>query len=151
MSRETDFVDLLNKEMYELKIATLEAKLAESEKERKHLKDWLDNEILTSIDHESYYATINEYEEEVKKLKQQLAEKEKELNKRIFYSNYTDDDMVWFAIEQLEKVKEDILNYEDIYYQFLESGSKVPVFCVENYRVRQPIDNQIAELKKEMK
>lgn len=61
------------------KIKELEEKLAESEKQRKHLKDWLDDEILTSVDHESYYATINEYEEEVKKLKQQLAEKEQEL------------------------------------------------------------------------
>ena len=35
MSKESDFVDLLNKEMYELKIANLEAKLAEKEKENK--------------------------------------------------------------------------------------------------------------------
>lgn len=55
-------------------IADLESKLAESEKQGQHLKDWLDNEILTSVDSESYYATINEYEEEVKKLKQQLAD-----------------------------------------------------------------------------
>ena len=60
-------------------ITDLEAKLAESEKQRQHLKDWLDNEILTSVDHESYYATINEYEEEVKKLKQQLAEKDADI------------------------------------------------------------------------
>ena len=58
-------------------VADIESKLAESEKQRQHLKDWLDNEILTSVDNETYYATINEYEEEVKKLKQQLAEKEK--------------------------------------------------------------------------
>ena len=61
------------------KISDLEAKLEESEKQRQHLKDWLDNEILTSVDNESYYATINEYEEEVKKLKQQLDEKDKEI------------------------------------------------------------------------
>ena len=67
------------------KIADLEAKLAESEKQRQHLKDWLDDEILTSVDHESYYATINEYEEEVKKLKQQLAEKDKEIKELLNY------------------------------------------------------------------
>lgn len=61
------------------KISDLEARLAESEKQRQHLKDWLDNEILTSVDSESYYATINEYEEEVKKLKQRLEESESEL------------------------------------------------------------------------
>ena len=66
---------LLNQQ--DQRIKELEAKLAESEKQRQHLKDWLDNELLTSVDNESYYATINEYEEEVKKLKQQLAEKEK--------------------------------------------------------------------------
>ena len=61
------------------KISDLEAKLAESEKQRQHLKDWLDNEILTSVDNESYYATINEYEEEVKELKQQLEEKDADI------------------------------------------------------------------------
>ena len=61
------------------KISDLEAKLAESEKQRQHLKDWLDDEILTSVDNESYYATINEYEEEVKKLKQQLEEKDTDI------------------------------------------------------------------------
>ena len=65
------------------RIADLEAKLAESEKQRQHLKDWLDNEILTSVDNESYYATINEYEEEVKQLKQQLHELPKKIVEEI--------------------------------------------------------------------
>ena len=72
---EKNVLDIMNGQNE--RIAELEAKLAESEKQRQHLKDWLDNELLTSVDNESYYATINEYEEEVKKLKQQLAEKEK--------------------------------------------------------------------------
>ena len=55
------------------------------------------------------------------------------------------------AIEQLEKAKEKILSYEEIYYQFLESGAKVPVVCLENFRVKQTIDNQINELKGEKK
>ena len=110
------------------KISDLEAKLAESEKQRQHLKDWLDNEILTSVDSESYYATINEYEEEVKKLKQRLEESESELvlakntsintNKmEILHLQIEneelkqqlaekDQDKISFAIEQLEKVKD---------------------------------------------
>lgn len=111
-------------------------------------------------------------------LKQQLAEKEKEieqlkkfddLNKTFFNLFRTafkepdkvddlfntlktiqekqDQDKISFCIEQLEKVKEKILSYEEIYYQFLENGAKIPVFCVENFRVRQNIDNQIKELK----
>ena len=174
----SDICSLLNKQ--ENRIAELEAKLAESEKQRQHLKDWLDNEILTSVDNESYYATINEYEEEVKKLKQQLAEKEKEieqlkkfddLNRNFFalfrtafkVPNKVDDlfntlkttqekhnqDKISFAVEQLEKVKEKILSYENVYYQFLESGAKIPVVCLENFRVKQTIDNQIKELKGE--
>jgi hypothetical protein len=59
-------------------------------------------------------------------------------------------DKISFAFEQLEKVKEKILSYEKIYYQFLENGAKIPVFCVENFRVRQNINNQIKQLK-EMK
>ena len=77
----SDICSLLNKQ--ENRIAELEAKLAESEKQRQHLKDWLDNEILTSVDNESYYATINEYEEEVKKLKQQLHDLPKKKIKNI--------------------------------------------------------------------
>ena len=59
----------------------------------------------------------------------------------------TNQDKISFAIDELEKVKEKILSYEEIYYQFLENGAKIPVFCVENFRVRQNIDNQIKQLK----
>ena len=52
------------------------------------------------------------------------------------------------AISELEKSKEKILSYEEIYYQFLESGAKVPVVCLESFRVKQTIDSQIEELKK---
>lgn len=112
-------------------------------------------------------------------LQSQLAEKEKEIEKIlkenerlcIKYNVYTygdkiEQDKIYAvsgealeflineqnqkAIEQLEKVKKKILSYEEIYYQILESGAKIPVFCVENFRVRQTIDNQIKQLK-EMK
>ena len=134
-------------------ISELNDKLAESEKERKHLKDWLDNEILTSIDHESYYATINEYEEEVKKLKQQLAEKDEELknlalahfesatNKPVLTTTQIiNQDKIKFAIGQLEKVKE--LAEKDFN---LDKGN------LSLARILDKIDNQIEELKKEMK
>lgn len=115
---------------------------------------------------------------ENEQLKEQLAEKDKEieqlkkfddLNKTFFELFRTafkepdkvDDlfntlktiqekhnqDKISFAVEQLEKVKEKILSYENVYYQFLESGAKVPVVCLENFRVKQTIDNQIKQLK----
>ena len=74
-----DYCYICNEFYMRKQISDLEAKLEESEKKRKHLKDWLDNEILTSVDHETYYSTIDEYEKEIEQLKQQLAEKEKEL------------------------------------------------------------------------
>lgn len=58
-------------------------------------------------------------------------------------------DKIEFAIEKLEKVKDKILSYEEIYYQVLRNGAAIPVFCVENFRVRRNIDQQIEELKKE--
>ena len=71
------------------------------------------------------------------------------LKTQMLHENWKDK--ISFAIAELEKVKKKILSYEEIYYQFLESGAKIPVVCVENFRVRQYIDNQIEELKKEMK
>ena len=114
---------------------------------------------------------ISDFYKEHKVLKQQLAEKEKQcreckhLNKKIelnikhklMYENgqlekqlaEKEKDKISFALEQLEKVKEKILSYEEIYYQFSENGAKIPVFCVENFRVRQNIDNQIKTLRGE--
>lgn len=73
MSREGDFVDLLTKEMYELKIANIEAKLAEWESDSN--------------------ATLNEYraiKHENKQLKQQLAEKDQAIeNWRTMYESVT--------------------------------------------------------------
>ena len=140
---------------------------------------------IKELEEENKKANINNYladywlaEKEKQQLKQQLAEKDKEieqlkkfddLNKTFFElfrtafkePNKVDDlfntlktiqekqdqDKISFTIEQLEKVKEKILSYEEIYYQFLESGAKVPVVCLENFRVKQTIDNQIKQLK----
>lgn len=102
------------------KVADLETKLAEKDQEL--------NDICQNYDFQ-----INDFSREIHRLKQ----REKVL----------EQDKISFCIEQLEKVKEKILSYEEIYYQFLESGAKVPVFCLENFRVRQTIDNQIKKLK----
>lgn len=77
MSKESDFVDLLNKEMYELKIANLEAKLAESEEEHELLIYQFEEEtekLRKQIKQES--DARKRFVEEVKNLKQQLAEKD---------------------------------------------------------------------------
>ena len=125
-------------------------------KEVKHIHKVGDNTFLF----ETYEKPLRT---QIEKLKQQLAEKDKEIEK------YRNANMIVVggrsqgkkhlmeikikelqnqkAIEQLEKAKEKILSYEEIYYQFLESGAKVPVVCLENFRVKQTIDNQINELK----
>ena len=140
------------------KISDLEAKLAESEKQRQHLKDWLDNEILTSVDNESYYATINEYEEEVKKLKQQLEEKDEEIERLNLEFETQEDwqekwqklydetcnltqDKISFAVEQLEKVKNYMITYEKDMF-----GAN---YLMNSGYVLEFIDNQIKELKGE--
>lgn len=143
-------------------ISDLEAKLAESEKELNRYA-----ELFGMKDKDFYVVEKTEYEKMkqgakdiVMQLKQQLAEKEKEI-KNLVLAHFENDankpvlttteiinqDKISFAVEQLEKAKEKILSYEEIYYQFLENGAKIPVFCVENFRVRQNIDNQIKQLK----
>lgn len=157
-------------------IEDLQNELAESEKQIKHLKDWLDDEILTSIDHESYYDTINEYEEEIKQLKQQLEEKDKEikdLNTRIFISQLLqtpeeqrlkiignsccqynpNQDKISFAVEQLEKVKK----YSNEKFEWWENREwEIGVFektDVSNayFDIEVKVDDLIEELKKETK
>ncbi len=170
--------DTLNEQ--DKQIADLEAKLAESEKKYAEL-------FCRNIELETLYsqktARLNFYKdtdivEENQQLKQQLAEKDKEIERLKIYDEYRFElpypkvkilgktfediqelidkwlkqgskDKISFAVEQLDKVKEKILSYENIYYQFLESGAKVPVVCLENFRVKQTIDNQIKELKGE--
>ena len=91
MSKESDFVDLLNKEMYELKIANLEAKLAESEKSKESYR--LQNEdhhlkllqFYSRLGVEAFGADIHEKAlETLMIMKEQLAEKEKENNELEF-------------------------------------------------------------------
>lgn len=107
-----DFLDK-QAEKYRKQITDLETKLAESEKEKKHLKDWLDDVLLTSIDHESFNAMQEEYEKENAEIKQQLAEKEKAhmeamqnaLNDFLKLRQELNQDKIDFAVAELEKVK----------------------------------------------
>ena len=81
MSKESDFVDLLNKEMYELKIANLEAKLAESEEQLKEElveKKCLERALSAcNRQNDEFSDMIKKLVNEKEELKQQLSEKEK--------------------------------------------------------------------------
>lgn len=124
----SDICSLLNKQ--DQQIADLEAKLAESEKQRQHLKDWLDDEILTSVDNESYYATINEYEEEVKKLKQQLSEKERQYETlyKLFSEQHEIIDQnelgCFEEVNRLLKEQKDFYIVEKTEYDKMKQGAK---------------------------
>ena len=162
MSKESDFVDLLNKEMYELKIADLEAKLAESEKKaysRGHSQRDIANELKLNALRED----VANKEKRIVELKQQLAEKEKErqlklaeellikqekeydeqLEKqsKIHYSHLKEkkQDKISFAVEQLEKVKGLIANHTQELWTC--ENDEIDVVLYEE------IDKQINELK----
>ena len=122
-------------------IYDLEARLAESEKQRQHLKDWLDNEILTSVDSESYYATINEYEEEVKKLKQRLEEKEKYTytGKEVGKIEQNYDNQLAIIEKALELAVKDKCKFENalLSTSLGIAGGKVAVPKKEQYYIEQ--------------
>ena len=96
------------------KVADLEAKLAESEKQIKDARE------LGIEQFHSLKEIINSSQEEIDKFKQQLAEKDKELSEYVkivddlhkqlsdkcdFCDKTKDQDKILFAVEQLEKVK----------------------------------------------
>lgn len=118
-------------------VADLEAKLAESEKNYKDARE------LSIEQFHSLKEIINSSQEEIDKLKQQLAEKDKEIERLNLEFETQEDwqekwqklydetcnltqDKISFAVEQLIKVKEYWSNHEDIYWY---------------------IDNQIKQLK----
>ena len=55
------------------------------------------------------------------------------------------------AIECLKEVKEQILKFEEIHYQFLGNGTKIPMVTVLNFRIKEVIDTKIKELEGEEK
>lgn len=129
----------------------LEAKLAESEKSNEYFADRVekaDKEI------KEIYKDYNVLVEEYNELKQQLAEKEKEIERLNLEFETQEDwqekwqklydetcnlnhDKISFAVEQLEKVKEKL---NELFEN--EHGCAV---------ITDVLNNQIKELKKEMK
>ena len=134
-----------SKEYYTKKIADLEAKLAESEELNKKL-------LLEKCD---CLKLVCDYEEEDRKLKQQLAEKEKEIesyehelevykqNDNVYARNMNrlairhNQDKISFAVKQIVKTKE-------ILIKFLQDEG---FYENEWYDLFDKIDNQIKQLK----
>ena len=102
----TDFVNLLHTEMYELKIANLEAKLAESEDKNKKLKD----EVRKSN------VGIANLKNQLKQVKEKLAEKDKSYKWTVckLCEQEINQDKIDFCIEKLTKVK--------LYAQHIQGG-----------------------------
>ena len=158
MSKESDFVDLLNKEMYELKIANLEAKLAESEKSKESYR--LQNEqhhlqllqFYSRLGVEAFGADIHEKAlETLMIMKEQLAEKDKEIEelklkldiRAISLQNFNiermqaNQDKISFALEQLEWLKEKVNN------------AKIhKINMINTHELYEILDNQINVLRK---
>ena len=131
MSKESDFVDLLNKEMYELKIADLEAKLAEYKKFMK------DNE-WDSV--EEMQETLNKCEKKYFDIQQEFAGRKKLCDLRHKQLQNSHQDKISFAVEQLEKVLKTL--EEKQFYKKEDTA-----YCVHTAQIAEYIDNQINQLK----
>lgn len=157
-------------------IADLEAKLAESEEEHELLINQFEEEtekLRKQIKQES--DARKRFVEEVKNLKQQLAEKEKEienLNNRILISQLQapeeqrlkiigssccqynpKQDKISFAVEQLEQLKKLCQEKFNWWENSEWEGDIYDKSDVSNayFDIEANVDNQIEELKKEMK
>lgn len=133
-------------EIKESRLADLEAKLAKSEKSK---------EINIKERDKICLEMATDYNRQILELKQQLAEKDKEIEKlqhyndrlaQGIYHSYGEhfiskvkQDKISFAVEQLEKVR------SFAYNTFKEFG------CFDETDLEHILDNQIKELKKEMK
>lgn len=119
-------------------IADLEAKLAEKDKT---IENW-------QTMYQSVMKSCHNGIEEDKRLREQLAEKEKEIDevKKWWAYQYEgntkrkDQDKISFCIEQLEKVKDKALHF------YVNDTPKLTGFYIDV----NEINNQIEELKKEM-
>ena len=155
MGWEMDNKDIeIMKELIQVK-SDLEAKLAESEKQANDWKQRFESseERFKTFNSNGVIA-LNLKNEKIKKLKQQLAEKEKkqertnkvvkQFQQRLKYWQEQDQDKISFAVEKLEKVK-DFINNTDIkkLTGYLDSNSaQTQAISITNY-----IDNQIKQLK----
>ena len=133
--------DLLKKQSD--KIADLEAKLSESERKYEDRKRFciIENRSLTEI--------INNLLEENNELKQQLAEKEKEIEYQESMKILAVKNQNQTAIAELEKAKEKVLKIDKTEIKTLENGYST--LYVDRPEIITIIDQQIAELKGEKK
>ena len=160
------------------KIADLEAKLAESENKVKEYATEITRRNTEQLDMQTRsFLKIRDLDTEILKLKQQLAEKDEKidnLNKEFVQSIHDwkeivekkneeiaqleEHDMIFhnqLAIEQLEKVSSMLYSiptpYDMITSLPISGNTFSNGFHKGMYKVIELIDNQIAELKKEMK
>lgn len=163
-------------QLYENDLVDLETKLAESEEEHELLINQFEEEtekLRKQIKQES--DARKRFVEEVKNLKQQLAEKEKEienLNNRILISQLQapeeqrlkiigssccqynpKQDKISFAVEQLEQLKKLCQEKFNWWENSEWEGDIYDKSDVSNayFDIEANVDNQIEELKKEMK
>ena len=133
--------DLTNEEVFEelrtelRQFADLEAKLEEYEKFMK------DNE-WDSV--EEMQETLNKCEKKYFDIQQELAGRKKLCDLRYKQLQNSHQDKISFAVEQLEKVLKTL--EEKQFYKKEDTA-----YCVHPAQIAEYIDNQIAELKKEMK
>lgn len=134
-----------------LKMQAENKKLKESEELSNYAKCILENKKLEE-DLELSEKCCVEYEQEIQKLKQHLAEKEKEIEYQENMKILAVDNQNKKAIEQLEKVKEllntdfeNIISWIDPY----EDGEYLNSMTYNHNNTIKIIDNQINELKGE--
>lgn len=151
-------------------ISNLEAKLAESEEEHELLINQFEEEtekLRKQIKQES--DARERFVEEVKNLKQQLAEKDKEIESLkhvkvtigtmetnqvdISSTTYIDQDKISFAVDILEQLKKLCQEKFNWWENSEWEGDIYDKSDVSNayFDIEANVDNQIEELKKEMK
>lgn len=153
--------------VYEEIVDDLESKLAKKEEQLRESREWflecdkerLSEETKKNIAFTNYKETLKENEQ----LKQQLAEKEREIEKykELCTISKLEDlqvenmllkgknqDKISFCIEQLEKVKNKFNGKRPIDDLANEVGLELGYTATQ---IQKYIDNQIEELKKEMK
>ena len=144
-------------EIFKSRIADLEAKLAESEKENKRISSG-------NLSHSIYV------DKKIERLEQQLAEKDKQLRTKIgnMKSNEfikmciscgfmvdakekDNQDKISFAVEKLEKVKDIIyrfdVSYDEINNLTIALDNYTNGFHKAKFKATMLIDNQIKQLK----
>lgn len=156
VERDKNIVENLNQQLAE-KDSTIKTLIEDSKASKELLKEQL-AEKDTKL-HEYIRCALEDYndnQKEIIELKQQLAEKDEEAQeiyemynqerKKNWLNNRKHQDKISFALEQLEKVKEILIqNADEIGEEYKED-----YFMISLGNVKNIIDNQIKQLK-EMK